>query len=131
VLPILSRSVRKGGCATAVTDNYGYVRRTIPVRACDDEKKQQVPVRLPLVGTRSSLRAGSPLRSLRLASVGMTIQLGVLNLQGQNPRPNFAKDAKLGWGTLVVLLSLDLGHAPFSLPLSQFQMPPRSRLKRF
>jgi len=25
---------------------------------------------------------------------------GVLNLQGQNPHPNFAKNAKLGWGTL-------------------------------
>ncbi len=49
--------------ATAVTDNYVCVRRTILVRACDDANRQQVPVRVPLVGTRSSLRAGSRLRS--------------------------------------------------------------------
>ena len=41
--------------------------------------KQQVPIRLPLVCTRGSLRAGSPLRSLRFAPVGMTLLLQQFN----------------------------------------------------
>ena len=64
-----------------------------------------------------------PLRSLRFASVGMT-GLGGLNLQGQNPHPNFAKSAKLEWGTLcftlgaVILFAYEQNaYCTFTLPV--------------
>ena len=44
-----------------------------------------------------------PLHSLLCAPVEMTGR-GVLELQGQSPHPNFAKSAKLGWGTLALFL---------------------------
>jgi hypothetical protein len=56
---------------------------------------------------------------------------GVLNLLGQSRHPNFAKGAKLEWGTRHPRAAALTGFgppSPFSSQLSQFQMPPRSRL---
>jgi hypothetical protein len=41
----------------------GVTEMGAPIRVCDDAGEHKVPVRLPLVGTRGSLRAGSRLRS--------------------------------------------------------------------
>ena len=74
----------EGARLLSKTTTFGFDAR-LPIRACDDASEQQVP----------------PLRSLRFASVGMTIQLGSSkSSRSKIPRSlDFTRDDN-GWGGL-------------------------------
>jgi len=62
----------------------------------------QTNSRSPSASLKASAKAGQALEFARDDNGGK-----VQNLQGQHPHPNFAKNAKLGWGTLGFIFELD------------------------